>query len=253
MKIQYLSDIHLEYYDLTKIPRILQQMVPQSNICVLAGDIGYVFQKSYLAFLKGMNSRFEHVFLIHGNHEYYQLKENKGKSMAQILAYTYQILEDHQLDNIHFLYRSHYDIGKYRFIGSTLWSQLDKSKMISNDIEFIYENSIENMNDLHEEERKYIDEALNQAKEDQKMVIMITHYLPSYQLNHPKYAKYVNHFHCFSSHSDDLIRDPVKLWIFGHTHAIMEKEVNGILCVANPIGYKGENLDVSFIKCVDVE
>lgn len=252
MKIQYLSDIHLEYYDLTKIPRILQQIVPQTNICVLAGDIGYVYQKSYIAFLKGVATRFEHVFLIHGNHEYYQLKENKGKSMEQILARTYQLLEEHQLHNIHFLYRSHYDIGKYRFIGSTLWSNIDKNKLLTNDIEFIYENSIENMNQLHEEERTYIKEALIQAEEEQKEVIMITHYLPSYQLNHPKYAKYVEHFHCFSSHSDDLIRHPVKAWIFGHTHTIVEEELYGVSCVANPIGYKGENQNVSFIKCIDV-
>jgi predicted phosphodiesterase len=125
--------------------------------------------------------------------------------------------------------------------------------MVSNDSEFIYENSIENMNELHEAERVYINEALIRAKEEQKEVIMITHYLPSYQLNHPKYAKYVNHFHCFSSHSDDLIRDPVKLWIFGHTHAMVEKEISGILCVANPIGYKGENLNVNFTKCVSIE
>lgn len=253
LKIHYLSDIHLEFYDLTKIPRLLKQIIPQSNICVLAGDIGYPFQKSYEAFLRGIHLKFEHIFLIHGNHEYYQLKDNKGKTNQEIVDKTRKILEEHQLNNIHFLRNSHYDIDDYRFVGSILWSKIEDPRYLSNDYEMIYQNSIDEMNCTHENDRKYIQNTLIQAKTDQKKVIMITHHLPSFELNHPKYARHYKYHQCFSSHSDDLICDPVKLWIFGHTHMQIKHKINDIICTANPIGYPGENMNISFNKVIFVE
>ncbi len=254
IKIHYLSDIHLEFYDMTKIPRLLQQIVPQSPICVLAGDIGYPFQKSYEAFLRGIHSKFEHIFLIHGNHEYYQLKENKGKSMEQMVQKTEEIINTHHLHKIHFLNNSHYDLPKsdFRFIGSILWSNIENPRYLSNDYELIYENGVTQLNECHALSKSYVESALLQAQNDKKNVIMITHFLPSFKLNHIKYSKYMNYFQCFSSHCDYLIQDPVKLWIFGHTHMDMNMNINNVLCVANPIGYKGEKLDPKFNEVIDV-
>lgn len=235
IKIHYLSDIHLEFYDITKIPRILQQIVPQSPICVLAGDIGYPFQHTYEAFLRGIHSKFEHIFLIHGNHEYYQLKNNLGKSNEEIVKKTREIIETHNLYKIHFLHNSHYDLpnstfldssyrmgeegsresSNFRFIGSILWSKIEDSRYLSNDY---LQNGVDQLNETHELCKNYIKNALIQAQNEDKKVIMITHHLPSFKLNHSKYAKYINYHQCFSSHSDDLIKEPIKLWIFGHTY-----------------------------------
>jgi predicted phosphodiesterase len=268
LKIHYLSDIHLEFYDITKIPRILQQIVPQSPICVLAGDIGYPFQSTYEVFLRGIHSKFEHIFLIHGNHEYYQLKNNKGKSNEEIVEKTREIIETHNLHKIHFLHNSHYDLpnstldpngsegsresSNFRFIGSILWSKIEDKRYLSNDYELIYTNGVDQLNETHELCKNYIKNALIQAQNEDKKVIMITHHLPSFKLNHPKYAKYLNYHQCFSSHSDDLINEPVKLWIFGHTHMDINMKINDVCCVANPIGYKGEKLNPNFNRVVEV-
>ncbi len=254
LKIHYLSDIHLEFYDLTKVPRLLQQIVPQSPICVLAGDIGYPFQNTYEAFLRGIHSKFEHIFLIHGNHEYYQLKDNKGKSNEEILQKTHEIIETHNLHKIHFLHNSHYDLPNtnFRFIGSILWSKIEDKRYLSNDYDLIYQNSVDELNVTHQLCKEYLQNALLEARNQNKKVIMITHHLPSFKLNHIKYAKYMNYHQCFSSHCDDLINDPVKLWIFGHTHMDINMEINKILCVANPIGYKGEKLNPNFNEVVEV-
>ncbi len=254
IKIHYLSDIHLELYDLTKIPRLLQQIVPQSHICVLAGDIGYVFQKSYEAFLRGIHSKFEHIFLIHGNHEYYQLKENKGKSIEEIVEKTHEIINTYNLHKIHFLNNSYYDLpnSDFRFIGSILWSNIENPRYLSNDYELIYKNGITQLNENHILCKNYLESALLQTQNDKKNVIMITHFLPSFKLNHIKYAKYINYHQCFSSHCDYLIQDPVKLWIFGHTHMDINMNINNVLCVANPIGYKGEKLDPNFNAVIEI-
>ena len=62
MKIQYISDIHLEYQ--STLPNIDQI----SDILVLAGDIGFPFSFLYKEFLIDMNKKFKKIFLIAGNH-----------------------------------------------------------------------------------------------------------------------------------------------------------------------------------------
>ena len=58
MKIQYISDIHLEY--LSEIPKIN----PVGDVLVLAGDIGHPFSSIYINFLIDVNNKFKKVFLI---------------------------------------------------------------------------------------------------------------------------------------------------------------------------------------------
>jgi hypothetical protein len=83
---------------------------------------------------------------------------------------------------------------------------------------------------------------------------MITHHLPSYDLIDEKYKTVnlnsVNQ--CFASNTDNLIKEPIILWIFGHTHQPTEKIINGIKCVANPIGYPNEldKPDYNKIFCI---
>lgn len=92
------------------------------------------------------------------------------------------------------------------------------------------------------------------AKAEKKIPIVISHHLPSYDLIHSKYTEYAPYNQCFASHSDDLIKPPIACWIFGHTHCVTDKVVNGVRCVANPIGYKGENdeSEIDYNRFIDL-
>ncbi len=252
LNIQYMSDLHLEFYDKDTICKLLEIIKPVAEICVLAGDIGYPFDETYEIFISGMAKKFSHVFLIHGNHEYYQCGTNQGKTRDEILHRTYQIINRNNLTNLHFLHNSHYDIGQYRFVGSVLWSEIRDERYLSNRYDQVYDFSLEEMNEMHYTNRDYIRSVIAESKAEQKRIIMITHHVPSYQLNHPKYANRSKYFQCFSSHSDDLIVEPVVCWIFGHTHSTMEKYINNIYCCANPLGYPSENMNVNLEKIVQV-
>lgn len=253
MKIQYLSDLHLEFYRPEIIPHFLARIPQEGDVCVLAGDIGYPFQSSYELFLKGMHEKFEHVFLILGNHEFYQLRENKGKSVTEVIEHVQKIISENGLSHIHFLHNSHYDLGEYRFIGSILWSEIQDPRYLSNDYDTVYAFGIDEMNAMHHESRAYVDDAIQEAETEGKRAVLITHYLPSFKLNHPKYAQQYKYHQCFSSHSDDLIRSPpVVAWIFGHTHTVIQEEIAGVPCVANPFGYPRENNQISFDKILEI-
>jgi len=69
--IQYLSDIHLEFFRYDEIRFLVRKIKPIHPILILSGDIGNPFEKGYRFFMKEMSLRFEKIFLIAGNHEYY--------------------------------------------------------------------------------------------------------------------------------------------------------------------------------------
>lgn len=238
--IQYLSDIHLEYYkgSIPKVDRLLQQIVPIGQLCVLAGDIGYPFEETYSHFLRGIARKFEHVVLIHGNHEYYQLGKNKEKSMAEIIEKTHAICNE--IRNIHFLMNDCWDYLGLRFIGSTLWSELKDPQRLVNDSHCIGEFSVPLWNELHQVHKSWLENAIQGAEKEGRRVVVVTHHLPSMELVASKWRGIGEFNQCFASACDSLIRAPVILWIYGHTHEPSNVMYQGVRCVVNPIGYPGE-------------
>jgi predicted phosphohydrolase len=249
LRIQYVSDIHLEYYHNIEVENIVKnKIIPIAPICVLTGDIGYPFNKSYKIFLEEISKKFIHIFLIHGNHEYYQIRHKK--TMDEIIEKTKEITST--LENVHFLDNSYYDLNEYRFIGTTLWSKIDDPKYTVNDCKKIEEFTVEKSNELYERNYKFIKDMLERSVVDNKKVVMITHHLPSYKLIDSKYEEYALYNQCFASNSDELIIEPVICWLFGHTHSSVDIVINNIRCVANPIGYRGENININFNKTIEI-
>ena len=74
MKIQYLSDLHLELMSTHKFSKLCEKIIPKCDILVLAGDIGDPLHHNdrYKFFLHSMSKKFKKVFLVSGNHEYYR-------------------------------------------------------------------------------------------------------------------------------------------------------------------------------------
>jgi predicted MPP superfamily phosphohydrolase len=242
MKIQYFSDIHLEFLK-KQNTKFCDYIIPHAPVLVLAGDIGYPFQPLYTKFLSTISKKFKKIFLITGNHEYY-----KTLGIDETNKKIKEIITENRLDNISFLNNSYEDYQGYRFVGSTLWSKISDNKYLINDFTEIKNLSVEKYNILHAECRKFITHSI----ETEKPVIMITHHLPSHSLTHLNYIKYSYYQQCFSSSCDDLIRKPVVCWFYGHTHMPMVRTINGVQILCNPIGYPGENVNFDFNVFVNV-
>jgi predicted phosphodiesterase len=228
MKIQYISDIHLELQK--KIPKI----IPVANILVLAGDIGYPDTNIYKEFLKEMNKLFKKVFLITGNHEYYS-----SNSMEEVENSIEKTLEIYNLKNITFLNSSYEDYEGIRFIGTTLWTNIKNPSNTINDMNIIKDFSVELNNELHSVQKEFLEESL---QESPLPIVIITHHLPSYTLIHKEFQtdSWNKYNQNFASDCDSLIKPPIKLWIYGHTHKENNSVINSVHCVCNPIGYPSE-------------
>ena len=74
MRIRYISDIHLELIETKIFVNVIQGMKNKDDlcdICILAGDIGNPYKQNYKDFMETVNNNFKKIFVIAGNHEYY--------------------------------------------------------------------------------------------------------------------------------------------------------------------------------------
>lgn len=203
MKIQYLSDVHLEFrFNLPKIKKL-------ADILVLAGDIGYPKSKIYLWFIKEMSKKFEKVFIICGNHEYYE------NSIVDIDSFIEKNIIQ-MFHNVTFLNNSFEDYKGIRYIGTTLWT--DKENTNCSDFLCIDELKKQQQykTTLYNNSKTFIEKIVSTSHD--KKNVLITHHQPP----------------------EDFLNNNIVAWIYGHTHTPCSKSLNGILYVCNPIGYPEE-------------
>lgn len=252
MLIQYLSDIHLEF--MTKVPKI----IVKADVLCLAGDIGYPYSGIYKDFLIKINRDFKKVFLITGNHEYYNSEKYGSHSMDDINTMIKSLLKIHNLDNITFLNNSYEEYNDIIFVGTTLWSNIQSQNMndicLMNDFKQIENMTYNTYKLLHFKSCSFIENTLSDISKDDKYkdkkIVMITHHLPSFKLIGDEYA--LSDFNCFyASNCDKYFVEPVKAWIYGHTHIPNKTIINKIKFVCNPKGYPTENTIIKYIT-IDV-
>lgn len=148
LSIQYISDIHLEFYKQDETFNI----TPYSYNLALCGDIGYPDTENYINFIKHCSEKFKNVFVIFGNHEYYNRRNTVIiKTMDDKKKYAIFPSNVHFLDNnivyLDILTNTVYKTKPFdlqfkklvKIIGSTLWSDIDQDTSLKiNDINFIY-------------------------------------------------------------------------------------------------------------------
>lgn len=240
MKIQYISDIHLEHYgdNFIELPIVAEYLA-------LVGDIGYPSKNNYKEFIKWCSENYRKVFLILGNHEYYYEKD-----MDNVRLLVEDIISNY--DNIYLLDNDKIEVEDYIILGTTLWSYVPTqySKIIERSINDyrninIYGMSIDRVeitNNFFNRNVKWLEKEINEAQENNKKIIVLTHHAPLIEkTSAPEYEipdRELNY--AFSSDLSYLIKEPIEVWIFGHTHWTCEFTYNNVKVVSNGIGYMNE-------------
>lgn len=268
MKIQLLSDLHLE-----QAPDYQPRIAPGVDVLVLAGDIGSYQDRSRLReddfglrrFSPAANGpAWPRTLYVPGNHEFDALEFDATTIRLRALCAEL---------GIEWLEREVIHIGAVRFVGTTLWSDFDalasrattlpdllrqRDKAFRAANYYLRKNTTlqqgqpmlaEEMRALALQCQAWLAEALSTPHHGP--TVAVTHFAPSLRSADPRYGETPGTAG-FCNALDSLL-PKADLWIHGHLHCPIDytvtTEVDGqprrCRVVANPLGYaaKGEQAD----------
>jgi len=274
LKIQLVSDLHLEFGDLT---------LPGGDVLILAGDIleAKNLKKSmydpnmvllpherpdrrpdrYYRFFAEECSKYREVVMVMGNHEHYHGKI--WKTQGDLLA--------NLPDNVTLLENQTHEIDGVMFVGATLWTDFNKGnpqvmmncQFNMSDYKFITQfDSVKNAYYkltpnktylLHQESCEYIKKTL-QKNQDRKVVV-VTHMAPSVKSVAEEYNHDVLINPAYYSNLEGLIESnpQIKYWCHGHTHTKFDYQVGSTRVLCNPRGYNGYEETAINYEPVEIE
>ena len=236
MKIQFASDLHLEFHENSRWLHD-NPLVPVGDMLVLAGDIGYLGDDIYSRhpFWDWCAENFKQTYIVPGNHELY-----KGFDINNLTeGWTQQIRQ-----NVQIVYNKAVKIGDIEIIFSTLWARIYPA-----DAYFVehgvtdfrrirngeYCLSWDRFNDEHDKCVDYIRRSIKQSEAVKRIVV--THHVPSFDLMAFEFkGSRING--AFTSDLNTLIESlPIDYWIYGHSHRNINVEIGVTKLVTNQLGY----------------
>lgn len=248
MKIQYMSDLHLEF------PENLEYfknnpVEPVGDILILAGDIVSDDERNNASeFFKDIESKFKFIISTMGNHEFYSSE----------ITYAYPSYKKNLAENHLLLNNQSIVIENTKFIVSTLWSQVNPiheaeisrrlhdykyiKKLVNGELQGL---TVKDTNYYHKISREFIEQELK--KDFEGKIVVVTHHLPSIECVIPKWRN-VNVLSAFANENmDNVISDnKIDCWIFGHQHEYIDDHIGNTRIVSNPLGYSKEESFYNF-------
>lgn len=241
-------------------------MTADADVLILSGDICVAdhftrsqnspylkYKMAYLDFFKMCADSYAHVLYVLGNHEHYHGRFTE----------TASILKENLSDYCKVLDNESVEIDGVKFVGSTLWTDMNKQnplteshlRNIMNDyrvIQMCKSGVYRKLSPLdtlyeHSEAVRFID---NETKNHDNCVVL-THHGPTLKSVGPKFK---NDYHGNGGYVSDLFdfiydRPQIKLWTHGHVHNNAKYTVNQTTVACNPGAYPGENplFDSNFV------
>jgi predicted phosphodiesterase len=287
MKIAVCSDLHLEFGPIKlKNPGGVDVLILSGDILVERDLDEYNFAQIQSGFMRNKSAMFHeffenvcyefpHVLYVMGNHEHYHgdFKYTASELKKKLAHYT----------NLHVLDREVFELDDVLFVGSTLWTDMNKEDPITlhamtrmmNDFRCV-KNSNREVHfkdqegkfhtrvatfcpeDAVEEHKKclgYI-KTVYEGMPPWKQMVVVGHHTPSHASCHPRYKDdQVMNGGYHSDLSEFILDRPgIKLWTHGHTHELFDYMIGNTRVVCNPRGYDGyEDLADNFeLKVIEL-
>lgn len=243
MKIQYASDLHLEF-GANSVYLRNNPLLPVGDMLLLAGDIGYLGDISYInhPFWDCASMNFKRVIVIPGNHELYKSFDINDLHSGWTLKIR---------DNVECVYNKVISLDSNTdLIATTLWSKVHPrdaffTERSVSDFHRIrngeFRLSWERFNDEHCQCRQFLENSLAESEADN--IIVMSHHVPSFDLMSDEFSgSPING--AFTVELGNMIANSrIKYWIYGHSHRNINKQLGITQCRSNQLGYvsRGEH------------
>jgi len=234
MKIQLLSDLHLEF-------EAFEYQPTDADVVVLAGDI-HVQEKGVDWALQTITDK--PVLYVLGNHEFY------GATIQKLIQKLKVKTKD---TNVHILERDVVTVNGVNFLGCTLWTDFElfgdprhagyHCQNVMTDYKKIRHlpnySKIRTIDTavMHKQSLWWLEQEL-QKREGQKNVV-ITHHAPSIQ-SIPEREREDLTTSAYASRLESFIeKNHPELWLHGHVHHVSDYTIGNCRVICNPRGYTG--------------
>lgn len=252
LKIQYVSDLHLEF---PANKEYLKQhpLQPLGEVLVLAGDIvPFAVMDRFKDFFSYVSDHFEITYWLPGNHEYYRfdIAEKSG------------VLHEKIRSNVFLVNNTSVVHQNSKLIFSTLWSKISEGyqwqiERSLNDFHVIknkgFRFSAEAYNQLHEQCLSLVQTEIENNTEEKLAVF--THHCPTF-LNYPEQYKGDILNEAFATELYDLIETSnISSWVYGHHHTNTPAfTIGNTKLLTNQLGYVEQNEHGLFEanKCIEL-
>jgi Icc-related predicted phosphoesterase len=257
MKVSLVSDLHLD------ISQHLE--LPGGEVLIVAGDAfesrEYVKEcrlpvkegerrAACADFFIDQCAKYDKVFYVLGNHEFYNGKTWKvANELRELLPKNVTLLDD-----------SKEEYNGVLFVGATLWTDCDKADPLKM---MIARNAMNDYRRIthrgeHDDYRKlrpsdtvkmfnnskrFIEESLVGVEK----AVVVTHHGPSWWSIPNEYVSYDNN-HCYVSDLHEFIMDrpQIRAWVHGHIHTACSYDIGTTTIHCNPRGYQPYEGDTGF-------
>lgn len=255
MKIQFASDLHLEFGENSKWLKS-NPLKAEGDILILVGDIGYLGDANYMThpFWDWASENFKQVIVVPGNHELYKYFDIN------------ELHEGWELEvrpNVKVHYNSVIHLAPDTdLILSTLWAFIHPleeylTERCVSDFKRIrngkYRLNAKRFNIEHEKCRRFIEKAVTVSKA--RHIIVATHHVPSFELMSEEFkGSSING--AFTVELGEMIASSrIEYWIYGHSHRNIDRIVGNTKCISNQLGYvfQNEHIDFRLDAMIEIE
>lgn len=237
MKIQYASDLHLEFDSNTQFLKEHPLQVV-GDVLVLAGDILLFGEKltSEHPFWDWCSDHYAHTLVVPGNHEYY----NRVDVLSTLDHFTYALRR-----NVIYLNNRSISLGDTELFFTTLWTKVNDDELAGVQTGMTDCHRIAcgkhlllatDYGRLHDKCMTWLQEALGKSTAQHKVVV--THHCPIVAED-PRYAGN-GLSSAFVVDLEDMIEQSgIDYWIYGHTHwnARRGTKIGHTTLLTNQMGY----------------
>lgn len=247
MKIQYASDLHLEFAE-NKSFIEHGGIEPMGDVLVLAGDVSYLGDRKMWKrpFWDWCADHFRETFVVPGNHEFYG-----GFDIGRTMV-------DYELEvrpNVRYMNNRSVVVEGTELFFTTLWTRIDPLRLWTvqqgmNDFRLGKLNGkrffANDVDELHQQCIDWLSGALAVSTAAHKVVV--SHHCPTMRQEFNSYPGGALNS-AFQVNLDAFIEDTgVDYWIYGHTHYVggSGTKIGNTTLLCNQLGYVFQDEHICF-------
>ena len=256
-KIQYCSDLHLEFRENKNFLKHFP-IKPKGEILLLAGDVvSFKLIKEHDDFFNFCSDNFEATYWMPGNHEYYDF----DLADVNVRAENFQLLNDKIRENVFLLNNETITYKNADLVFSTLWSHIPPQcewtvQQNVRDFTMIKKKgknlTAPDFNALHKNDLDFLKTELSTQTDRQRIVI--THHVPTL-MHYPEQYKNSNINSAFAVELHDfIVSSNAAYWIYGHHHCNTPAfKIGNTTMLTNQLGYVRQSEHLLFNSSAIIE